>query len=1157
LTNNTGYAIAIDSFGNTLTAGLFTGTVDFDPGPGTFNLTASVSPQEDIYISKVDANQNLVWAKHIGSVDFEWPYSIHTDAGGFVYLYGHFSGTVDFDPGPGVYNMATANANDYNIFICKLSPAGNFVWAIQMTGNSDSWGMCMDMDENGFIYASGYVYGVTDMDPGPATVTVGANSNCSVFAAKYDTSGTLLWAKSMDGVWNNWAYSIHADRNGFVYITGMVQGPIDFDPGPATFTVTGTGGGSIFVCKLDPLGNFVWVKTMGGSGQTADVGHCVEADDNGNVYFTGKFADVVDFDPGAGVTNLTSNSPSLHDAFLAKLDVSGNLLWAFPIGGSQIDEGYSLSIDSTGYIILTGALQSDSADFDPSPSSTYMLVSSGNTAKFFLARFAPSSSFECGFLIEYCVAGKIMLSQHLAVKGLKAYLTGGFLNTVDFNPCPAIYNLTAMQSGSDAFIAGYDFSTCSCSMQPTVASSNLLCYGVCTGSASIVVQGGVPPYSYSWSPNPDTGNTAINLCAGSYTCVVTDALGATVSHTYAITQPTALSTSISGSSILCVNSCTGFAQVSASGGTPGYTYAWSNTQNTSGINSLCPGTYSVIVSDVNGCSDSLSISINQSPTIVATISATATPCNSSNGSVAVSASGGAGTLSYLWIPGSYTTSVVSNLAAGIYTVTVTDQNGCTAVLTDTVVAVGAPVTFTSGIVNNACSADSSGTATVHTSGAGPFSYQWSPYGGSDSTAINLTAGTYSVIVTDVQGCTQLQTVVVTAPPLLTGTLSVTNDNCSTSSGAISISASGGVNPYSYVWSNSQTTSSINGLPAGVYSVTVTDLNGCTYDTSVVVSATVAPTLNITSLSNALCFGDSTGMATINASGGSAPLSYAWQPYGGNNSNATGLAAGTYTVTVTGSDGCSSSVSITVSQPQALVLNCSAVAENCSNADGSASAVAGGGSGGYTFLWNTLANTDSIQQLASGIYSVVVTDMNGCFDSCSVMVPTTATAMADAGQDVTIEEGQSVLLTATGGLTYLWTPADLVTCNNCASTIATPSVTTVFIVTVIDSAGCTDYDTVTVTVEIPCDDIFVPNAFSPNGDSQNDVLFLRGTCIATFSFLIYNRWGELVFSTNDQMVGWDGRHRGELCESAVFNYVVSGTKTDGSLFSKSGNITLVR
>lgn len=1145
--NDVGYSVTVDATGNTYVTGRFRGTTDFDPGPGVYNMTANAGSFSDIFVVKFDLNQNLIWAKQWGGAGDDYSYSIQLDQQGNIYTYGFFQYTVDFDPGAGTFNMS---ASLYDIFISKLDPSGNFIWAKQIAGFGQNMGMAMVMDKAGNIFIAGYTDGATDFDTGPGTMNLTPTGSWDVFVGKYDNSGNLIWAELMGGNGNDECYSIALDTSANIYITGWFTGTSDYDPGPSTFNLVSTGPTDVYITKLDSSGNFMWAKSMGGTGPAE--GNCVIADDSGNVYFTGEFTGTCDFDPGPGTLNL--NAVSAQDFFVGKLNSSGNLVWTNSFGGNNNDVGYSLALDTTGHVFVGGLQYSDSIDYDPS--LVLNMQYSLGMQSYFIAKYDNTGALNCAFLIPRGVIGKDATSQQLIVRGQKVYITAGFNNNSDFNPCPPVYMLNPF-GGADAFVACYDFTTCSCTMQYTTSFNAVQCNGDCSGSASVVVQGGSPPYSYSWSPSGGNSPTATGLCTGSYTCVVTDNSNATISTTFSITEPPVLAATGNSSNVTCNAMCNGTAQVNVSGGSPGYQYYWSTQQTTSSISSLCAGNYSVTVTDNNGCTVTQSVNITEPPAIAASISAIPTACSANNGSASVSASGGTGNLNYSWQPGGDTTASINNLTGGIYTVTITDQNGCSTVLSDTVVAIGAPVTGVMNINNVSCYGDSTGTATITASGNGPFSFQWSPYGGSSATASGLAAGTYTVMVTDTVGCTQSQTVSIVQPAAISASVISADDTCTSSSGSISISPSGGVGPYTYLWSSSQTSPLITGLTGGNYSVTITDNNGCTFDTSVSIISTVAPNASVASQTNVACNGDSTGSASVSASGGSAPYTYLWQPFGSNGPTATGLSSGTFTVIVSGTDGCSNTVTFSISEPPPISITCQSSDENCHNQDGYAFVVASGGAGGFNYSWNTSSSTDTIYQLGAGTYTVLITDQNGCSETCSVVVNTSATASANAGSDITIEQGQTTVLAGGGGISYNWQPSDLVDCSTCQITTTSPVETTTFVLTVTDSAGCTDYDTIVVFVEIPCDDIFIPNAFSPNGDGQNDILYVRGSCIKSFTLLVFNRWGEQVFQTSDLTVGWNGTWRGVDCEPAVFAFDLQGTKTDGSLFEEHGNVTLVK
>jgi len=366
-----GQGIAVDSAGNVYTAGHFSGTADFDPGPGTYNLT-SADHLDDIFASKLDSSGNFVWAKSMGGTGWDVGADIALDSSGNVYTTGYFTGTVDFDPGTGTYNLTSAGGVD--IFVSKLDSDGNFVWAGAM-GGTDSYdqgpsviGQSIALDSAGNVYTAGHFSGTVDFDPGAGTYNLTSLGEEDIFVSKLDSDGNFVWAKRMGGTQGDGGGGIALDSAGNVHTTGSFRGTVDFDPGPGTYSLS---GGGCFVLKLDSGGNFVWARAMGVQGNG------IAVDSAGNVYTTGGFQGTVDFDPGPGTYYLTSDGRHDTAIFVSKLDSSGDFVWAGAMGGTGPDWGLGIAVDSAGYVHTTGRFFRRTTDFDPGP-GTYNLSSAGD-----------------------------------------------------------------------------------------------------------------------------------------------------------------------------------------------------------------------------------------------------------------------------------------------------------------------------------------------------------------------------------------------------------------------------------------------------------------------------------------------------------------------------------------------------------------------------------------------------------------------------------------------------------------------------------------------------------------------------------------------------------------------------------------------------------
>jgi gliding motility-associated-like protein len=367
-----GLSIALDASGNVYTTGWFQNTADFDPGTGVFNLTSLGS--FDVFVSKLDGNGNFIWAKSIGGTDGDVGRSITVDASGNAYISGFYSDVVDFDPGADAFNLTPVGPGTDDVFILKLNAFGNFVWAKSMGGNDNGDdGYSVTTDAAGNVYTAGAYELTADFDPGAGVFNLTAAGNVDIFVSKLDASGNFVWAKSIGGADDDNALSVKVDAAGNVYTTGFFSGTTDFDPGTGTFTLTPLGGEDIFVLKLDPSGSFSWVKNMGGSND--DNGHSIALDATGNIYTTGYFEGIADFDPGSGTSNLTAAS---RDIFISKLDGSGNFVWAVGMGGTSLDRGNSIAVDASGNIYTTGSYLF-TVDFDPGP-GTFNVTYAGNAA---------------------------------------------------------------------------------------------------------------------------------------------------------------------------------------------------------------------------------------------------------------------------------------------------------------------------------------------------------------------------------------------------------------------------------------------------------------------------------------------------------------------------------------------------------------------------------------------------------------------------------------------------------------------------------------------------------------------------------------------------------------------------------------------------------
>ena len=602
---------------------------------------------------------------------------------------------------------------------------------------------------------------------------------------------------------------------------------------------------------------------------------------------------------------------------------------------------------------------------------------------------------------------------------------------------------------------------------PTVnasaTSTNPACSVGSTGTASVTASGGTPAYTYLWS-NSQTSANISNLAAGSYTVTVTDSQGCTRTANVTLTAPTPITASTTKINPLCNNAANGTATVTASGGTPAYTYLWSNNQTAATATGLVAGNYTVTVTDSQGCSTTTSVNLNNPPQITASATKVDPLCNSgANGTATVTASGGTPAYTYLW-SNSQTAATATGLVAATYTVTVTDSHGCS---TTTSVTLNnpAPISASTTKANPLCNNAANGTATVTASGGTPaYTYLWSN-GQTAATATGLTAATYTVTVTDSQGCSTTTTATLTQPTPVAASATKVDPLCNNAAnGTATVTASGGTPGYTYLWTNNQTTPTATGLIAGTYNVTVTDSQGCSTVTSVTLNNPTALAASATGV-NPLCNGASNGTATVTASGGTPAYTYLWSN-SQTTSTATGLSVGAYTVTVTDVNGCSRTTTVTLTQPTPLAASATSVNPLCNGgANGTASVTASGGTPSYTYLWSNNQATANATGLAVGTYTVTVTDSQGCSTTTTVTLtqPTPVSVSATGTNPLCNGDASgSAIATASGGTpnyTYLWNNGQS---NAAANNLAVGT----YAVTATDSQGCTATTTVALTQPPP-------------------------------------------------------------------------------------------
>ncbi|MCG8318934.1 MAG: OmpA family protein [Cytophagales bacterium] len=513
--------------------------------------------------------------------------------------------------------------------------------------------------------------------------------------------------------------------------------------------------------------------------------------------------------------------------------------------------------------------------------------------------------------------------------------------------------------------------------------TNILCYGDAKGAINIDVNGGVTPYQYKWS-NGAISQDIVGVKAGEYNVEIFDANGCRDTLSAVVAQNELLVPKVDVTSINCNGLLQGAVNLTVQGGVKPYKYAWSNGAETEDITKLPAGNYSVMVTDAKGCSKTIDAQIMEPPLFVASLeSDNDILCNSENtGNVNIRVSGGTKPYKFVWNNGASTQNL-SNVKAGFYELKATDAKGCLQTVTTTITEPSAIVQSVKSVTNVLCHGNEEGAIDVSViGGVGPYQYKWNN-GAATQDLEAVPAGKYSLKLRDAHGCVKTLDAEITQPDLLNLTLdNIEHILCHGDlKGKIDVTVAGGVKPYAYSWSNGSTTEDIGELPAGSYTLTVTDANGCAQTLTAAVKQPPLLRARIAKTKQILCNGATNGAVSVEVAGGSKPYKFNWSN-GNTSQNLLDVGAGTYTLNIEDANGCTQTLKAVINEPSKLIsslVNTKNV--SCFNGtDGYVNIAVKGGVAPYQYKWSNGATTQDLTDIPHGNYAVGISDANGCRDS---------------------------------------------------------------------------------------------------------------------------------------------------------------------------------
>ena len=896
----------------------------------------------DIWVVKITASGQLSWEANYGGLNFDFTESIQeTSDGGFIFAASSYSNN----------NNYSTNHGSSDLVVVKINNTGNVLWQKNYGGNLMDYARSIRTTQDG-----GSIIALSSKsNNGDLNTNLGLTD---AWIIKLDMNGNKVWSKNFGTTTTDRALDIHQNEAGDYFFVGTYGST---DPNAPLFT---TGYDENFwLAKLDANGNTLWSRDYGGTGYDNATAFCLAPD--GGAVISGFSRSNDDEVPG-------NNGNT--DFWILKTDTNGNIDWSQNYGGSESEIANDISNTPDGGFVIVGTSRSNDGDvpLNQGNEDCWVIKLEGNGT-------TPLSVSLTANNTTICDGASAMLSATTegCLNCNYDWSNNSNLNAASQTIQPsstATYIVTVTNSMGQT---ATDQATITVNNPPTILSSTVTPVS-CDGNDGMISLAltGTAPINVVWS-NGITGSLITDLPSGPISVTITDGNQCVTTAQYTVGQDSQISANENITNVDCNGASSGAINITPNGGNGALSFMWSNGFTTEDIDQLTAGSYVLTITDNSNCNFIETYVVTEQSPIIVSDEIGHVDCAGNNiGSINLTVSGGNPGYTFNWSNGNMTSNP-QNLPAGIYEVTITDNSNCTTTESYTIFE-GSSLQVSASVNHVDCFGGNDGSINIVPSGGdGNYNFNWSN-GNMTGNPQNLTSGTYSFTLTDQNSCNYNGSINVNQPDAIELSGSISSLSCSEgNNGAINLAVQGGSSPYTYQWSNGQTTQDIGSLTADTYFVTVEDSNDCL----ATMNFEVTPSGNSISLtamiSPASCFGNNDGAIDLMVNGGNGNYSFDWDS-GQNTEDINNLAAGVYTVLVTDGEGCMSEEQFIIDQINAITINPTTVEVSCFGlSDGSIQLNTSGGSTNFDYEWSSGQDTEMIENIPSGTYFVTITDSNDC------------------------------------------------------------------------------------------------------------------------------------------------------------------------------------